>query len=148
MMRHCLLTGALVIGLALPSGGLRADDPAATSQERLEQAVRAGVPEERVVLDPGLGFAKTADQNLEILARLPEYAGLGRPILVGASRKSFLSRYSGTERTEDRLEATLAVTVLAMVGGASVLRVHDVAANRKAVLATEAVLGAARETGS
>ncbi|MCA9750610.1 MAG: dihydropteroate synthase [Gemmatimonadetes bacterium] len=107
----------------------------------VDRAVRAGVRDDRIVVDPGLGFAKSADHNLEILRRLPEYLRLGRPILVGASRKSFLARYDGQD-SEDRLEGTLATTVLAVIGGASILRVHDVAANRKSVEVTEAVLRA------
>jgi dihydropteroate synthase len=112
----------------------------------VERAVRAGVPEERILIDPGLGFAKTGDHNLEILRRLPEYGVLGRPLLVGASRKSFLSRF-GAPEPADRLEGTLATSVLAVLGGAAVLRVHDVEANRRAVLVTEAVQGAGRGEG-
>jgi dihydropteroate synthase len=109
--------------------------------EALERAVRAGIEESRTVVDPGLGFAKTAEHNLEILRRLPEYLDLGRPVLVGASRKSFLARYDAPE-TADRLEGTLAASVLAIAGGAALLRVHDVRANVRAVLVAEAVLGA------
>jgi dihydropteroate synthase len=114
--------------------------------ERAEAAVRAGVPPARVLLDPGLGFAKTADHNLEILGRFSEYLDLGFPIVVGASRKSFLSRYSGTDDTADRLEATLAVSTAAVLAGAQVLRVHDVRANRRAVAAAEAVAAVRKET--
>jgi len=106
----------------------------------VEEAVRRGVPESRILVDPGLGFAKTPEHNLEILRRLGEYRTLGRPVLLGASRKSFLAPFDGAS-TSDRLEATLATTVLAVHSGASVLRVHDVRANRRAILATEAVLG-------
>ncbi|MFN8178165.1 MAG: dihydropteroate synthase [bacterium] len=109
--------------------------------DAMERAVRAGVDAERIVIDPGLGFAKTADQNLEILRRLGEYRPLGRPVLVGASRKSFLARFDAPA-TEDRLEGTLATTVLAVLGGASLVRVHDVLENRRAILVTEAVLEA------
>lgn len=107
--------------------------------EAVGRAVRAGVPEDRIVIDPGLGFAKTARHNLEILRRLPEFLDLGRPVLVGASRKSFLASFDAPE-TEDRLEGTLATTVLAILGGASLVRVHDVRENARAVLVTEAVL--------
>ena len=110
--------------------------------DAIERAVHAGVAEERLVIDPGLGFAKTAQHNLEILRRLPEYLSLGRPVLVGASRKSFLASYDAPS-TDDRLEGTLATTVLAVMGGASLLRVHDVRENRRAVLLTEAVLAPA-----
>jgi dihydropteroate synthase len=110
-------------------------------EDAMERAVRAGVAESRIILDPGLGFAKTAEQNLEILRRLPEYLTTGRPILVGASRKSFLGRHDAPD-SADRLEGTLATSVIAVLGGASLLRVHDVRENRRAVSVTEAVLRA------
>jgi dihydropteroate synthase len=110
--------------------------------DAVERAVRAGVPVHRIVIDPGLGFAKTARHNLEILRRLPEYLELGCPLLVGASRKSFLAPYDAAD-ARDRLEGTLATSTLAILGGASLLRVHDVRENRRAVLVTEAVLGTA-----
>lgn len=110
-------------------------------QDAMERAVRAGVPERRIILDPGLGFAKTAEQNLSILRRLGEYLSLGRPVLVGASRKSFLAPHDAPA-TADRLEGTLATSVIAVLGGATLLRVHDVRENRRAVSVTEAVLRA------
>lgn len=110
-------------------------------EDAMSRAVRAGVPETRIVLDPGLGFAKTAEQNLEILRRLPEYLAAGRPVLVGASRKSFLAPHDAPSAA-DRLEGTLAASVLAVLGGATLLRVHDVRENRRAVSVTEAVLRA------
>ena len=113
---------------------------------RAETAIRAGVTPGRILLDPGLGFAKTAEHNLRILARLEDYVSLGFPVVVGASRKSFLSRYSDTDDTADRLEATLAVSAAAVLAGAQVLRVHDVRANRRAVAAAEAVATARKET--
>lgn len=116
-------------------------------EDAMERAVRAGVPEARIVLDPGLGFAKTAEQNLEILRRLPEYLSAGRPVLVGASRKSFLAPHDAPTAA-DRLEGTLATSVLAVLGGATLLRVHDVRENRRAVSVTEAVLRAPRAGGS
>lgn len=117
------------------------DEVARHLTERLEAAVRAGIPEERVLLDPGIGFAKTAEQSLAILRRLPELVAIGRPIVIGASRKSFLSRYSG-KAAADRLPGTLAVGALAVQRGARVLRVHDVDEHARAVRAAEAVLGA------
>jgi dihydropteroate synthase len=110
--------------------------------ERLEAAVRAGIPERNVLLDPGIGFAKTAEQSLELLRRLPELAALGRPVVVGASRKSFLSRYSGGTPAE-RLPGTLAAGVLAVQRGARVLRVHDVDEHARALRTAEALLGGA-----
>ena len=93
--------------------------------ERLAFAVAEGVPEERVWLDPGIGFGKTIDHNLELLRRLDEIVALGRPVLVGASRKSFLGRLTGRAERE-RNAATIATTVLAYERGASVFRVHEV----------------------
>jgi dihydropteroate synthase len=107
-------------------------------ERRIEHAVRAGIAESRILVDPGIGFAKSADQSLELLRRLGELRALGRPVVVGASRKSFLSRYSGKE-TEDRLPGTLAVTALAVRDGADVLRVHDVKENAAAVRTAEAL---------
>ncbi len=115
------------------------DDTIRFLADAVERAVGAGVSESRILVDPGLGFAKTAEQSLEVLRRLPEYLALGRPLLVGPSRKSFLREFDG-EATEDRLEGTLAATTLAILGGASVVRVHDVRENRRAILLAEAVL--------
>jgi dihydropteroate synthase len=109
----------------------------------VEEAVRRGVPERHILVDPGLGFAKTAEHNLEILRRLGEYRALGRPLVLGASRKSFLAAYDG-ESTADRLAGTLATSTIAVLAGVDVLRVHDVRDNRRAILTTEAV--AASET--
>lgn len=109
--------------------------------ERVAAATAAGIPERNVLIDPGIGFAKTAEQSLEILRRLPELGAVGRPIVVGASRKSFLSRYSG--EAADRLPGTIAAGVLAVQAGARVLRVHDVGEHARAVRAAEAILGGA-----
>ncbi len=93
--------------------------------ERLEAAVDAGIAEERIMLDPGIGFAKTLEHNLELLRRLDELAALGRPVVVGTSRKSFLGRITG-RAGDDRLAGTIATNVLAFERGAAVFRVHDV----------------------
>jgi dihydropteroate synthase len=113
-----------------------------------EQAVREGVREDRIIVDPGIGFAKTAAQNLQILRRLGEYEVLGCPILIGASRKSFLGTFADEEGPEHRLPGTLAVSALAVLGGALVLRVHDVAENAQAVRAAEAILNAPVPAGT
>jgi dihydropteroate synthase len=94
-------------------------------EERLAAAVAAGVAEERIMLDPGIGFAKRLEHNLELLRRLDELTTLGRPIVIGTSRKSFLGRITGRE-PDDRLPGTIATNVLALERGASVFRVHDV----------------------
>jgi len=97
----------------------------------MARAVRAGVREDRIVLDPGIGFAKTAEQSIELLARLPDLAVLGRPLLVGPSRKSFIGAITGAP-AEERLPGTLAAVTAAVLGGATFIRVHDVAAARQA----------------
>jgi dihydropteroate synthase len=98
----------------------------------LARAVQAGVAEDRIVLDPGLGFAKTAEQSLTVLARLREFLPLGRPLLVGPSRKSFIGALTGAP-PEERLPGTLAAVTASVLGGATFVRVHDVAAARQAV---------------
>ncbi len=108
--------------------------------ERLAAAVAAGVAAERVWVDPGIGFGKTVDHNLELIERLGELRELGRPVVLGASRKAFLGELTGRE-VSDRLAASLAVAVLGVASGAEVLRVHDVAATRDAVTVALALLG-------
>ncbi len=103
------------------------DDVRAFLEERLAFAVAAGIAEDRVQLDPGIGFGKTLEHNLELLRRLGELTTLGRPLLVGVSRKSFLGRITGREPA-DRVAATVAANVIAYERGARVFRVHDVAA--------------------
>jgi dihydropteroate synthase len=106
--------------------------------EALRRALEAGVAHDRIALDPGLGFAKTADHNLLLLRRLRELSQLGRPLLVGASRKSFLGRLSG-KPAADRLIGSVAASAVAALHGASVVRVHDVAAAREALSVVDAV---------
>jgi dihydropteroate synthase len=108
---------------------------------RMEFAVGEGIAEERVLLDPGIGFGKTVAHNLELLRRLDELAELGRPVVVGTSRKSFLGRLAGAPETSQRLAGTLATNVLALERGASVFRVHDVAPAREALAVAAATLG-------
>jgi dihydropteroate synthase len=95
-------------------------------EERMAFAVSEGVAEGRIVLDPGIGFGKTVEHNLELLRRLDEIAQLGRPVLVGTSRKSFLGRLTGRD-VDHRLAATIATNVLAYERGARIFRVHEVA---------------------
>jgi dihydropteroate synthase len=108
--------------------------------ERLEAAVAAGIDEERVWLDPGIGFGKTAAHNMELLRRLGELRELGRPLVVGTSRKSFLGKVDGSP-ADQRLGGTIASSVLAASEGADVLRVHDVAEMRQALAVAAAILG-------
>jgi len=107
----------------------------------LARARAAGIREDRIVLDPGIGFGKTLEQNLLILARLDELHELGFPILLGTSRKSFIGRLSPSEPRE-RLPGTLAANVFAVLGRVAILRVHDVAANVQALRVAEAIRGA------
>ena len=119
------------------------DDVKAFLAERIEFAVGEGVGEERIWVDPGIGFGKTVDHNLELLRRLGELRELGRPLVVGTSRKRFIGALTGRE-VDDRLGGTIASNVLALRAGADVLRVHDVAETRQAALVAESILGAAR----
>jgi dihydropteroate synthase len=124
------------------------DEVKAFLEERLSFAVAAGIGEERLMLDPGIGFGKSTAHNLELLARLGELVALGRPVVVGTSRKSFLGRLiaesAGAAEPVDaagRLPGTIATNVLALERGASVFRVHDVAPVRAALAVAAATLG-------
>ncbi len=105
-------------------------------EEALERAARAGIPADRLAVDPGIGFAKTTEQCFEILARLSELRSLGRAVAVGASRKSFLGTAvlgkAGGAVSGERLEGALGAAVAAVLAGADILRVHDAAATLKA----------------
>jgi dihydropteroate synthase len=117
-------------------------------EERLAFAVAEGVREEHVWLDPGIGFGKTVDHNLELLARLDELVAIGRPLVVGTSRKSFLGRLTG-RGTDARVPGTIATTVLALARGAQVFRVHDVAEVVDALtVARAALVGRVPEGGA
>jgi dihydropteroate synthase len=107
----------------------------------VDAALAAGVDQERIVADPGIGFGKGAAANLEILRRLHEFTGLGVPLLVGTSRKSFIGRALGRD-TGERLFGTAATVALAVANGASILRVHDVREMRDAANMAHAVCGA------
>jgi dihydropteroate synthase len=116
------------------------EDVKAFLSERVETAVVAGIAEERIWLDPGIGFGKTAEHNLELLRRLGEVGKLGRPLVIGTSRKSFIGRVDGSDAGE-RLGGTIASSVLAAAEGAAVLRVHDVAEVGQAMAVAGAILG-------
>jgi dihydropteroate synthase len=115
------------------------DEVSAFLAERLEAALAEGVEEERIWLDPGIGFGKTLEHNLELLRRLGELRRLGRPLVVGTSRKSFVGKIDGSPVGE-RLGGSLASAVLALAEGADVLRVHDVAETADAVRLATAIL--------
>ena len=117
------------------------DEVKAFLAERIERAVSEGVAEARITVDPGIGFGKTVEHNLELLRRLGELRDLGRPICVGTSRKSFIGKITGRP-VDRRLGGTIASSVLAYANGAAMLRVHDVREVREALTAAEAILGA------
>ncbi|MCA1717750.1 MAG: dihydropteroate synthase [Actinobacteria bacterium] len=106
---------------------------------RAEHAVRVGVREENVILDPGIGFGKTLQHNLELLNNLDAFVELGFPVLVGASRKSFLGKILGSDDAGDRVFGTVATSVMAYERGATLFRVHDVRANKEALEVAAAV---------
>ncbi|MDX6602439.1 MAG: dihydropteroate synthase [Solirubrobacterales bacterium] len=116
------------------------DDVKAFLANRMEFAVGEGVAEERIWLDPGIGFGKTLEHNLELLRRLRELRGLGRPLVIGASRKSFIGKVDGSD-VDERIGGSIASSVLAVAEGADVLRVHDVAEMSQALTVTRAILG-------
>jgi dihydropteroate synthase len=107
--------------------------------QRLEHAVAQGIDEARIWLDPGIGFGKTIDHNLELLRRLGEIVALGQPVVVGTSRKSFLGAITGRD-AGDRVAGTIATNVLALAAGARVFRVHDVAEAHDALAVAAATL--------
>jgi dihydropteroate synthase len=111
---------------------------------RLEAAIAAGIARDRIILDPGLGFAKRAAHSLEAIARLPELAALGRPILCGPSRKSFLTAAIGDRPPEERLWATAGAVAASIVAGAHIVRVHDVAEMVQVVRAVDVILAKQR----
>jgi dihydropteroate synthase len=114
-------------------------DVAAFLEQRLEFAVSAGIPEERICLDPGIGFGKTTRHNIELLLGLRTIARLGRPVLVGVSRKRFLARITGDEvGLVGPLSASVAVAVIAYERGAGIIRAHDVRENVEALEAAHA----------
>jgi dihydropteroate synthase len=116
------------------------EDVKAFLSDRVEVALAAGIGEERIWLDPGIGFGKTAEHNLELLRHLAELRELGRPLVIGTSRKSFIGRVDGSDAGE-RLGGTIASSVLAAAEGAEVLRVHDVAEVGQAMAVAGAILG-------
>ena len=105
----------------------------------LELALRAGIPEDRIILDPGIGFGKTVEQNLELLNRLDEIKALGYPLLLGTSRKSFIG-YTLDLPPDQRDEGTAATTVIGIMRGADIVRVHNVQINVRVARMTDAVV--------
>jgi dihydropteroate synthase len=108
--------------------------------QRMAFAVAAGIEQERIMLDPGIGFGKTVEHNLELLRHLDELVALGPPVVIGTSRKSFLSRLTGRSDPAQRLAATIASCVIAYERGVRVFRVHEVAPVRDALLVAAATV--------
>jgi dihydropteroate synthase len=117
------------------------DDVKAFLAERIEFATGHGISEERIWMDPGIGFGKTTVHNLELLRRLGELRELGPPIVVGTSRKGFIGKLTGRS-VDERLGGTIASNVLALLAGADVFRVHDVGEVRQALQVAETILAA------
>jgi dihydropteroate synthase len=115
--------------------------------ERIETAGAAGIPAERIIIDPGIGFGKTFGDNLALLNRLDAFQELGRPVCAGFSRKAFIGAILGLPAAE-RLEGTIAAAALCVGRGANILRVHDVEAVAKAARVAEAIVAAGRATPS
>jgi dihydropteroate synthase len=107
-------------------------------QQIMDTAITAGLVPEKIIIDPGLGFVQSSERNLLIIKRLQDFRSLGRPILIGASRKSFIGRILNME-ADGRLEGSLAAAVMAIMNGANIVRVHDVKETKKAALITDAV---------
>ena len=106
--------------------------------ERSELAVAAGIGREKIWIDPGIGFGKTLDHNLALLAATSEFAATGLPVLVGPSRKAFIGKIDGSAE-DDRLGGTIAACLQALAGGAGMVRVHDVAPVVQAIRVAEAI---------
>ena len=111
---------------------------------RIQAAIDAGIPQNQIIIDPGIGFGKTVAHNLEIIRRLREFKSLGRPILIGTSRKSFIGKVLGLS-TDDRLEGTAASIAVAIANGADIVRVHDVKEAARVVRMTDAIVRSGEE---
>lgn len=107
-------------------------------REGIERAEASGVDPEKIIIDPGIGFGKTLEHNLLLIKNLSEFRILGKPILLGTSRKSFIGKILNAE-PQDRLEGTLASTVVGILHGAHIVRCHDVAQARKAIAVADAI---------
>jgi dihydropteroate synthase len=108
--------------------------------ERIEAAVAAGIPRERILIDPGFGFGKTVKQNLELLRRLGEFRALGQPLLISTSRKGTIGKVLGGLPVEERVEGTAATVAVAIVQGVDIVRVHDVRVMVRVARMTDAIV--------
>ena len=141
VLMHTRGTPADMAGLAVYADLLA--EVAAELRQALGRAAAAGIPPGRIVLDPGIGFAKTPEQSVELLARVGELRALGCPLLVGPSRKRFIGHLTGAP-VEDRLPGTLAALTACVLQGVELLRVHDVAAARQAARVAAALRDSSR----
>ena len=116
-----------------------AEDVFATLKARVEACEKAGIRRDRIAVDPGIGFGKTVDHNLEILNRIDIYDGLGVAVLLGVSRKSFIAKLSRNEAPKDRVPGSLAAVIAAWAQGVRMFRVHDVAETRQALAVAQAI---------
>lgn len=107
-----------------------------------EKAMTVGLPKERIIVDPGIGFGKTVEHNLEILRRLREIKALGFPVLIGTSRKSFIGKVLGIDIPSERVWGTAATVAIAIANGADIVRVHDVREMAQVVRMTDAIVRA------
>ncbi len=123
-----------------------ADEVIAFLEAHAERAVRAGIPAERVILDPGIGFGKLADHNLALLGALPRIKAIGFPTMVGTSRKSTIGKLT-RKPVEDRTYGTAATVALAIAAGVDLVRVHDVAAMRDVAMVADAIVRGWRPAG-
>jgi len=110
-------------------------------RNRIEFAISKGIEEDKIIIDPGIGFGKRVEDNLVILKNLNSFKSLGKPILIGTSRKSFIGKILNLD-IEERLEGTIASNIVAVLKGASIVRVHDVKENIRAIKIAEAIMGA------
>ncbi len=117
-------------------------------EEGIEIAVKAGVDREKILIDPGIGFGKTLEHNLMILNRLEEFRALGRPIVLGTSRKKFIGTVLGIPVPEQRVDGTAATVALGIERGARVVRVHDVARMAQVAQMTDAIIRGKQQIAS
>jgi dihydropteroate synthase len=112
-------------------------------EERMAACIAAGIPRERLVIDPGIGFGKTLAHNLELLRHLDRFRSLGVPLLLGASRKTFIGKLDRNAPPDERLGGSVAVAILGAAKGAAIIRVHDVAETRQALAVWRAAMAGA-----
>jgi dihydropteroate synthase len=110
-------------------------------KERTQKATKAGIAKDHLVLDPGIGFGKSYQDNCKIIRKLDELKGLGMPVLIGTSRKSFIGQVTGG-KPEERIEGTAATVAAAIINGCHIVRVHDVAYMKKVAAMTDAIIHA------